>query len=152
MEPLLQIPTTGRERTQGCAADPDNWKGEVFAYVGSIQNLKDLKARCSGKLEALLWTNFRSVSQKWTNFRSVSQKWTNFRSASRRSWVLARRGVGFTRAATHQSSQQLLPPGIFAWRRRRRRHLRRIPGISRHPDHALASQWAGSQAHFRNWS
>ena len=25
------------------AADPDYWKGEVFAYVGSIQNLKDLK-------------------------------------------------------------------------------------------------------------
>ena len=32
------------ERTQGFAADPDSyWKGEVFAYVGSIQNLKDLK-------------------------------------------------------------------------------------------------------------
>ena len=31
------------ERTQGFAADPDYWKGEVFAYVGSIQNLKDLK-------------------------------------------------------------------------------------------------------------
>jgi len=30
-------------RTQGFAADPDDWKGEVFAYVGSIQNLKDLK-------------------------------------------------------------------------------------------------------------
>jgi len=30
------------ERTQGFAADPDYWKGEVFAYVGSIQNLKDL--------------------------------------------------------------------------------------------------------------
>ena len=23
--------------------DPDYWKGEKFAYVGSIQNLKDLK-------------------------------------------------------------------------------------------------------------
>ena len=31
------------ERTQGFAADPDYWKGEAFAYVGSIQNLKDLK-------------------------------------------------------------------------------------------------------------
>ena len=31
------------ERTQGCAADPDYWKGEVFAYVGLPQNLKDLK-------------------------------------------------------------------------------------------------------------
>jgi len=30
-------------RTQGFAADPDYCKGEVFAYVGSIQNLKDLK-------------------------------------------------------------------------------------------------------------
>ena len=29
--------------TQGFAADPDYWKGEVFAYIGSIQNLKDLK-------------------------------------------------------------------------------------------------------------
>ena len=37
-DPLLHS-----ERTQGFAADPDYWKGEVFAYVGSIQNLKDLK-------------------------------------------------------------------------------------------------------------
>ena len=28
---------------QGFAADPDCWKGEVFAYVGLPQNLKDLK-------------------------------------------------------------------------------------------------------------
>jgi hypothetical protein len=28
---------------QGFAADPDYWKGEVFAYVGLPQNLKDLK-------------------------------------------------------------------------------------------------------------
>ena len=35
-DPLLHS-----ERTQGFAADPDYWKGEVFAYVGSIQNLKD---------------------------------------------------------------------------------------------------------------
>ena len=27
------------------AADPDYWKGEVFAYVGLPQNLKDLKDR-----------------------------------------------------------------------------------------------------------
>ena len=39
-DPLLHS-----ERTQGFAADPDYWKGEVFAYVGSIQNLKDLKDR-----------------------------------------------------------------------------------------------------------
>ena len=31
------------ERTQGFTADPDYWKGEVFVYVRSIQNLKDLK-------------------------------------------------------------------------------------------------------------
>ena len=31
------------ERTQGFAADPDYWKGEVFAYVGLPQNLKDPK-------------------------------------------------------------------------------------------------------------
>ena len=37
-DPLLHS-----ERTQGCAADPDYWKGEVFAYVGLPQNLKDLK-------------------------------------------------------------------------------------------------------------
>jgi len=40
-DPLLHS-----ERTQGFAADPDYWKGEVFAYVGSIQNLKDLKDLC----------------------------------------------------------------------------------------------------------
>ena len=32
------------ERTQGFAADPVYVKGEVFAYVGLSQNLKDLKA------------------------------------------------------------------------------------------------------------
>ena len=37
-DPLLHS-----ERTQGSAADPDYWKGEVFAYVGLPQNLKDLK-------------------------------------------------------------------------------------------------------------
>ena len=37
-DPLLQS-----ERTQGFAADPDYWKGAVFAYVGLPQNLKDLK-------------------------------------------------------------------------------------------------------------
>jgi hypothetical protein len=36
-DPLLQS-----ERTRGFAADPDYWKGEVFAYVGLPQNLKDL--------------------------------------------------------------------------------------------------------------
>ena len=36
-------PLQHSETTQGFAADPDYWKGEVFAYVGSIQNLKDLK-------------------------------------------------------------------------------------------------------------
>ena len=34
----------GRRALQGFAADPDYWKGEVFAYVGLPQNLKDLKA------------------------------------------------------------------------------------------------------------
>ena len=37
-DPLLHY-----ERTQGFAAAPDYWKGEVFAYVGLPQNLKDLK-------------------------------------------------------------------------------------------------------------
>ena len=33
------------ERMQGFAADPDYWKGEVFAYVGLPQSLKDLKEK-----------------------------------------------------------------------------------------------------------
>ena len=37
-DPLLHS-----ERTQGFTADPDYWKGEVFAYGGNIHNLKDLK-------------------------------------------------------------------------------------------------------------
>ena len=37
-DPLLHS-----ERTQGFAADPDYWKGEVFAYVGRNQNLKDCR-------------------------------------------------------------------------------------------------------------
>ena len=37
-DPLLQS-----ERMQGFAADPVYAKGEVFAYVGLPQNLKDLK-------------------------------------------------------------------------------------------------------------
>ena len=37
-DPFLQS-----ERTQGLAADPAYVKGEVFAYVGVPQNLKDLK-------------------------------------------------------------------------------------------------------------
>ena len=36
-------PSLHSEMTQGFAADPDYWKGEVFAYVGLPQNLKDLK-------------------------------------------------------------------------------------------------------------
>ena len=40
------------ERTQGFAADPDYWNGAVFAYVGSIQNLKDLKAVTSGMVRS----------------------------------------------------------------------------------------------------
>ena len=35
------------ERTQGFAAVPVYGQGEVFAYVGSIQNLKDLKGVCA---------------------------------------------------------------------------------------------------------
>ena len=37
-DPLLRS-----ERTQGFTAGPDYWKGEVCAYVGRNQNLKDLK-------------------------------------------------------------------------------------------------------------
>ena len=41
--PLQRWERVRTGRTQGFAADPDYWKGEVFAYGGSIQNLKDLK-------------------------------------------------------------------------------------------------------------
>ena len=55
-DPLLQS-----ERTQGFAADPDYWKGEVFAYVGLPQNLKDLK----GWLDVIrkeAWPFYRTIS------------------------------------------------------------------------------------------
>ena len=40
---FLSVRCSALERTQGFAADPDYWKGEVFAYVGLPENLKDLK-------------------------------------------------------------------------------------------------------------
>ena len=40
---LWRDPLLHSERMQGCAADPVYVKGEVFAYVGLPQNLKDLK-------------------------------------------------------------------------------------------------------------
>ena len=52
---------------KGFAADPDYdsylkdyWKGEVFAYVGSIQNLKDLKDQTqrTSRTEALEFGQF----------------------------------------------------------------------------------------------
>ena len=49
-DPLLQS-----ERMQGFAEDPDYWKGEVFAYVGLPQNLKDLKVQAAKKSN-LRWT------------------------------------------------------------------------------------------------
>jgi hypothetical protein len=45
---VSEIPRQLLERTQGFAADPDYWKGEVFAYVGRNQNLKDLNADQAG--------------------------------------------------------------------------------------------------------
>ena len=45
-------PRTPVPRTRGFAADPDYWKGEVFAYVGLPQTLKDLKDRCRGIFNA----------------------------------------------------------------------------------------------------
>jgi hypothetical protein len=44
---VVRDPLLHSERTQGFAADPDYWKGEVLAYVGSIQNLKDLKGEAN---------------------------------------------------------------------------------------------------------
>ena len=41
-------PSLQPERTQGFAADPVYVKGEVFAYVGLPQNLKDLKGASRG--------------------------------------------------------------------------------------------------------
>ena len=55
-DPLLHS-----ERTQGFAADPVYAKGEVFAYVGLPQNLKDLKfamsMRCRLKFRQLQQLN-----------------------------------------------------------------------------------------------
>ena len=66
-DPLLHS-----ERTQGFAADPDNWKGEVFAYVGLPQNLKDLPDdpvidRCDNPREAL----FLDELWSWTKINAV---------------------------------------------------------------------------------
>ena len=41
--PLQSTGGSSPANPQGFAADPDYWKGEVFAYVGLPQNLKDLK-------------------------------------------------------------------------------------------------------------
>ena len=43
IRPLKKPALLHSERTQGFAADPDYWKGEVFAYVGLPKNLQDLK-------------------------------------------------------------------------------------------------------------
>ena len=68
-DPLLHS-----ERTQGCTADLDYWKGEVFAYVGRNQNLKDLKDRLRShqpsQVEQIDGFNTQSLETcKWT--RSV---------------------------------------------------------------------------------
>ena len=41
---------------QGFAADPDYWKGEVFAYVGLLQNFKDLKDHCVSRAGPRVFT------------------------------------------------------------------------------------------------
>ena len=51
-DPLLHS-----ERTQGFTADPDYWKGEVFAYVESTQNLKDLNDHGLLLLISNAWIN-----------------------------------------------------------------------------------------------
>ena len=43
LEPPKNLTLKDLKGTQGSAADPDYWKGEVFAYVGLPQYLKDLK-------------------------------------------------------------------------------------------------------------
>ena len=69
-DPLLQS-----ERTQGFAADPDYRKGEVFAYVGLPQNLKDLKAVCPlAGSAAILFAGGLDVIRKeaWPFYRTSS--------------------------------------------------------------------------------
>ena len=53
---------------QGFAADPDYWKGEVFAYVRSIQNLKDLKDRVQGQSTGVAEV-FGSLKLVWPTSR-----------------------------------------------------------------------------------
>ena len=61
-DPFLQS-----ERTQGFAADPLNVKGEVFAYVGLSQNLKDLKRQNKAMQECgmALLLPVLAVSEDW---------------------------------------------------------------------------------------
>ena len=54
-DPLLHF-----ERTQGFAADPDYWKGKVFAHVGLPQNLKGLKNPRTRMVAR--WMSWRRVS------------------------------------------------------------------------------------------
>ena len=51
-------PILHSERVQGFAVDPDYWKGEVFAYVGLPQNLKDLKGGWWPALRRLLTADY----------------------------------------------------------------------------------------------
>ena len=59
------------ESKQGFAADPVYVKGEVFAYVGLPQNLKDLKDS-SHKLPEIFISRGLSDFQKLATFRNVS--------------------------------------------------------------------------------
>ena len=60
-DPLLQS-----ERMQGFAADPVYVKGEVFAYAGRPQNLKDLKAQ-NDKDRASSFQGTRELSRKFAS-------------------------------------------------------------------------------------
>ena len=76
------------ERMQGCAADPVYVKGEVFAYVGLPQNLKDLQERdpfgltqtlqqshpLSPQHEPLHWRAKRDPKAKMLYLQSFVQK------------------------------------------------------------------------------
>ena len=67
------------ERTQGFAADPVYVKGEVFAYVGLPQNLKDLKAT-EGELNAIrkhkcvLFSPFYGRTCRWAMLGELKPK------------------------------------------------------------------------------
>ena len=57
--------------------DPDYWKGEVFAYVGLPQNLKDLNV--ASEAAAGLECVGRRVQRRFAGFRSQIETLTLYK-------------------------------------------------------------------------